>query len=79
MASIDTHKTALIKRILEVNNQKILTSIDLFLNNNSSNEIITASVEQKKSILQGIKDIENGNFYSQEEIDKKDLQWLNEK
>ena len=79
MASIDTHKTALIKRILEVNNQKILTSIDLFLNNNSSNEIITASVEQKKSILQGIKDIKSGNFYSQEEIDKKDLQWLNEK
>ena len=79
MASIDTHKTALIKRILEVNNQKILTSIDLFLNNNSSNEIITASVEQKKSILQGIKDIKSGNFYSQEEIDEKDLQWLNEK
>lgn len=79
MATIDSHKTRLIKRILEIPNENVLDSIDNLLDSFSVDAIITTNEIQKKAIFQGIKDIEEGNYYSQEEIDKMDLEWLNGK
>ena len=79
MATIDTHKTSIIKRILDIQNDKLLTLIDNFLNNFSNDEVVITTENQKKSIRQGIDDIKNDTFYTQNEIDKMDMKWLSEK
>lgn len=80
MTTIDIQKNNLIKKILAVPNEGILAELDNLLNNfMSKQEIVATSSDQKKAIKQGLADIKNGDFYSQEQIDNMDLQWLNEK
>lgn len=80
MEAIDIQKKNLIKKILAVPNERILLELDDFLNTfGAEQEIVYTSVEQKKAINQGLADIKKGDFYSEEELDRTDLQWLNEK
>ena len=79
MTTIDTHKTSIIKRILDIQNDNLLTLIDNLLNNFSKQEVVFTNENQKKSILQGLDDINNDVVYTQNEIDKIDMKWLSEK
>lgn len=80
MTTIDIQKTNLIEKILAIPNSEILLELDSVLNNfMSKQQIIITTNDQKKSIKQGITDIKNGDFFSQTEANKMDLQWLNEK
>ena len=76
MATIDTHKTKLIQRILQIPSEKILTSIDNLIDSYTNTEVVTTNKNQKKAIHQGIEDIKNGNFYTQAEVDNMDKEWL---
>jgi predicted transcriptional regulator len=80
MISIDTHKRKIIERIQSIDNERMLVILDDVLNSLNLSEIKYATNDsQKQAILQGIKDIDNGNYFTQEEIDRLDLEWLNGK
>jgi predicted transcriptional regulator len=58
----------------------MLVALDDLLNSLNVSEIqYTTTESQKQAILQGINDMDNGNCFTQEEIDRLDLEWLNEK
>ena len=76
MAAIDLYKTRLIQKILEIPNEQMLVSVENFVDSFTKKEIITTDKNQKKAIYQGLEDIKNGNFYTQEEVDKMDMEWL---
>jgi uncharacterized protein YjcR len=76
MATIDTHKTRLIQRILEIPSEKILVSIENLIDSYTKKEVVVTNKNQKKAIHQGIEDIKNGDFYTQEEVEKMDSEWL---
>lgn len=76
MATIDLYKTRLIQKILEIPNEQMLVSVENFVDSFTKKEIITTDKNQKKAIHQGLEDIKNGNFYTQEEVDKMDMEWL---
>lgn len=79
MATIEQHKTQLIQRILDIPNESILLAIDNLLNTLAPKNSISTSANEKKAILKGISDIKKGDCFSQETIDKMDLEWLKEK
>jgi predicted transcriptional regulator len=79
MASLSSQKSNLLSRISKIENSKMLFTIETFLNTLEDNSIIITSKAEKKAIQNGIDDIENGNFYSQSEIDEMDMKWLKEK
>ncbi len=80
METIDIQRKNLIKKILAVPNERILFELDNLLNKfETKYDIVYTSIEQKKAINQGLADIRKGDFYSEEELDSIDLQWLNEK
>jgi predicted transcriptional regulator len=80
MISIDSHKRKIIERIQGIDNERMLIALDDLLNSLNVSEIkYTTTESQKQAILQGINDIDNGNYFTQEEIDRLDLEWLNEK
>jgi predicted transcriptional regulator len=80
MIPIDSHKRKIIERIQGIDNERMLVALDNLLNSLNVSEIqYTTTESQKQAILQGINDIDNGNYFTQEEIDRLDLEWLNEK
>ena len=73
MATLSSQKSNLLSRISKIENSKMLFTIETFLNTLEDNSIIITSKAEKKAIQNGIDDIENGNFYSQSEIDEMDM------
>jgi len=73
MAALSSQKSNLLSRISKIENSKMLFTIETFLNTLEDNSIIITSKAEKKAIQNGIDDIENGNFYSQSEIDEMDM------
>ena len=76
MAAIDLYKHRLLQKILEIPHEQMLVSVENFVDSFTTKEIITTDKNQKKAIYQGLEDIKNGNFYTQEEVDKMDMEWL---
>lgn len=80
MITLDVYKQKLMQQIQIITNEEALTEIDVLISSLLKKEAfyITNS-EQKKAILSGLNDFEKGDCFTQEEIDKQDLEWLNEK
>jgi hypothetical protein len=76
MATIDTHKTKLIQKILQIPSENILVSIDNLIDSYTNKEILGTTKNQRKVINQGIEDIKNGDFYTQDTMDEMDKEWL---
>ena len=80
MASVEKLKTNLIDKILAIKSEDFLITLDnLVTKNQHSEEVMKLSPSQKKMIEMGLSDVKNENYISQEELDKNDLSWLNEK
>jgi glycosylphosphatidylinositol transamidase (GPIT) subunit GPI8 len=80
MISMDSHKRKIIERIQGIDSERMLTALDDLLNSLNVSEIhYTTTESQKQAIVQGINEIDNGKYFSQEEIDRLDLEWLNGK
>jgi len=79
MESLKEYRSDLIKRISAIENKEFLKSIENFLNDYQEPPVYKTTDSEKKAIFQGVNEIQNGNYFSQEEIDAKDLQWLSEK
>lgn len=83
-------KLKLIQKIIRINDVKILLKIEEYISEFEKNNIknivsddiaayqskINFSEEQIKMIREAEKDIENGNFYSNEEVKKMTKEWL---
>jgi predicted transcriptional regulator len=76
MTNIQALKSKLIDRILISKNEKMLSAINDILASTEDSTLFEFDSHQIEMIKQGEEDIENGDFLTQEELDKSDAKWL---
>ena len=72
-------KSILYQKIAEIDDKSFLSAINTMIETKSQSTIFKTSPEQKKKIEQGINDIKEGKFFSDEEVQKEVNKWLKEK
>ncbi|AZQ59748.1 hypothetical protein EJ994_13430 [Maribacter sp. MJ134] len=78
MATVDKIRNGLIDKILTIRNKEFLKALDQIISSSSSEtEIVELSDEQKQMLEMSEDDIANGRLISQNEMDKRNLEWLN--
>ncbi|MEM7484489.1 MAG: hypothetical protein AAF348_04710 [Bacteroidota bacterium] len=78
MATVDKIRNELIGKILTIRNKEFLEALDKLISSSSSEtEIVELSDEQKQMLQMSEEDIQNGSLISQDEMDKRNLEWLN--
>jgi hypothetical protein len=78
MTTIDNLKNNLIDKILSVSNEKFLLAIDnLITSTNASEEFVMLTSDQKQLLNLSENDIEQKLLISQDEMLKRNLEWLN--
>jgi hypothetical protein len=69
-------KNILIHRIAEIDDVPFLKAIKTILDSKSDNEILTLTDKQKDEIIASKKEIEQGLFINQQDLDKEIKAWL---
>ena len=69
-------KSILIHRISEINDIQFLEAIKTILDEKAEDSVIVLTDEQKQEIIQSRKEIKEGLFISNEELDKEIQEWL---
>lgn len=78
MSTVDKIRNGLIDKILTIRNKEFLEALDKLISSSSSEtEIVKLSEEQKLMLQMSEEDIANGRLISQDEMDKRNLEWLN--
>ena len=79
MLSIDDKmRNELIDKILSIQNKNILQALNkLISSTDSESEIVKLTNIQKSMLLMSENDIDNGQLISQDEMTKRNLEWLN--
>jgi hypothetical protein len=72
-------KNILIHRISEINDVSFLKAIKTILESKTETEIITLTTEQRDDIMASKKEIEQGMFIGNQDLEKEISVWLNEK
>jgi hypothetical protein len=72
-------KSILIHRISEINDVRFLEAIKTILDEKAEDTVLVLTEEQKQEIIQSRKDIKEGLFISNEELDKEIQAWLSAK
>lgn len=72
-------KKLLVHRIAEINDESFLNAIKTILDSKSRSQILMLTEEQRIDITESKKQIEQGFFIEQEEMDKEFTKWLSEK
>jgi hypothetical protein len=70
-------KKLLIHRIAEINDESFLNALKTILDSKTANQMISLSQEQGDEIIESKKNIEQGLFIQQSELDNQFNQWLN--
>ncbi|WP_158859463.1 hypothetical protein [Lunatibacter salilacus] len=79
MEKIDNIRNGLIDKILSIKNRDFLEALDKLVSSSSSeSEVIELSNEQKVMLEMSEQDIQNGKLISQEAMEKRNMEWLNE-
>jgi archaellum component FlaF (FlaF/FlaG flagellin family) len=79
MATVDNIRNGLIDKILSINNKDFLVALDnLITSSSSDSDIVNLTKEQKVMLKMSDSDIKEGRLISQEAMDKRNLEWLNE-
>ncbi|WP_340107078.1 hypothetical protein [Rhodohalobacter sp. 8-1] len=79
MATVDKLRNGLIDKIISIKNKDFLEALDKLISSSSSeSEIVDLTKEQKIMLEMSEEDIQSGNLISQEAMDKRNLEWLNE-
>ena len=79
MATVDKIRSELIDKILAIQNKDILVALDkLIASSKAESEMVKLEAEQKEMLEMSEADIKNGRLISQEAMDKRNLEWLNE-
>ncbi|MAZ27946.1 MAG: hypothetical protein CL868_12830 [Cytophagaceae bacterium] len=79
MAAVDNMRNSLISKILTIKDKSILTAIEDLVNSSSKNQKVELTEEQILMLEMSEKDIKEGNVISQEELFKREREWLNAK
>lgn len=69
-------KKLLIHRIAEINDESFLRALKTILDTKSGTQVLTLTEELRNEIIESKKQIEEGNFIEQSEMDVKFTQWL---
>mgnify|MGYP004078944453 FL=1 len=72
-------RNSLISKILTIKDKSILTAIEDLVNSSSKNQKVELTEEQILMLEMSEKDIKEGNVISQEELFKREREWLNAK
>ncbi len=79
MATVDKIRSGLIDKILAIKNKDFLVALDNLISSSSAdNELVELTAEQKEMLEMSEADIKNGRLISQDAMDKRNLEWLNE-
>jgi hypothetical protein len=79
MATVDKIRNELIDKIISIKNKDILEAIDKLISSSSSeSDVVELTKEQKIMLEMSERDIKGGNLISQEAMEKRNLEWLNE-
>jgi phage tail tape-measure protein len=79
MTTVDKIRNVLIDKILTIKDRDFLEALDKIISSSSSKSaVMETSKEQKQMLEMSEQDIRNGNLISQEAMDKRNLEWLNE-
>lgn len=79
MATVYDIRKGLIDKILAIQNKEFLQALDrLIASSNSTADIVETTPEQKLMLEMSEDDIKNGRLISQEAMNKRNLEWLNE-
>ncbi|ADR22288.1 hypothetical protein MATR_00710 [Marivirga tractuosa] len=78
MATVEQIKSGLIDKIHSIKDREVLEALQNFINVKESEfEVLTD--EQKAMLKMSDQDVKEGNLISQEEMMKRNLEWLNAK
>lgn len=79
MATVDNIRSGLIDKILTIKNKEFLKALDqLISSSESDSEIVELTSEQKMMLEMSEDDIKHGKLISQQAMNKRNLEWLNE-
>ena len=79
MATVDKIRSGLIDKILAIKNKDFLLALDHLISSSSADtDVVELTTEQKQMLEMSEADIKNGRLISQEAMDKRNLEWLNE-
>ena len=76
MKTLDSLKSRLIDRIMVAKNEELLAAIESILNSMETDERLTLNSHQIEMLLMSEKDIEKGNFISENDLRKEDSEWM---
>ncbi len=79
MAQVDVIRNGIIDKLLTISDKEYLIALLRLVDNSAvQGERIKLTNEQKLMLELSENDIKNGRIISQDDLDKKDLQWLKE-
>ena len=77
METIDKIRNKVIDKILSIKNKEFLEALDKLISFSSSESAVVKLTDEQKEMLQmSEEDIKYGRLISQEEMDKRNLEWL---
>ncbi|MFO7790422.1 MAG: hypothetical protein ACQES0_10370 [Bacteroidota bacterium] len=79
MATIENIRKGLIEKIISIQNKELLEALDTLVSADKSVSDRSLTEEQKSMLQMSENDIASGQLISQEAMDKRNLEWLNEK
>lgn len=77
MSQADKLRNSLIEKILSINNIDFLEALEKLITSTSNENDVELTAEQKELLEMSENDIKNGNLISQDEMIKRNLEWLN--
>ncbi len=78
MTTIDL-KSILIHRIAGINDKSFLAAIHTIIETKSKSTVYKTTPEQRKCIEEGLHQIANGEYFSNDQVEKEIDRWLKEK
>lgn len=72
-------KNILIHQISEIDDVSFLEAIKTIVESKMNSEVLTLTQEQKDEIMASKKEIEEGKYIEQDDLDKEINEWLKEK
>ena len=80
MAQVDVIRNGIIDKLLTISDKEYLMALLRLVDNSAvPDEKIKLTKEQKLMLQMSETDIQNGRIISQSDLDKNDLEWLNQK
>lgn len=78
MSQVDVLRNGIIEKLLAISNKDYLRALYHLIDNKQEDDLVLLSEEQILMLKLSERDIQEGKFISQKDLDKNDLKWLKE-